>query len=269
MSRCAAFLGLIAAALAGPAGALPPEPSGAKADVAVTMIWKSVTKSKVEDFDGVHIHTTTIDQTTTLTCPVESYGPEASSYIDRFTDPSAPARPQVGGGPDVAEIQKKFEACKKSGKSEMACAMEMAEAMGDLPSDGADSGPARFSIFYSEACDGRMVAKNSLISEHSGGGKRQILTRSEGEGPLEDPEANVVVETDLEGSRTRYLFITPVALSVPRTDPGADGRFDRLQAIPETPVIVGPMPGPAKSGSFRKDIPGGYYEINWTFQRRR
>jgi len=138
MHRLLAYSALfICAVLAAPAAALPPEPSGARADVTVTMIWKSVNKSKVEDFDGDYIHTTTIDQTTTLTCPVETYGAEAESYIDKFVNPSAAAAPQTSGGPDVAAIQRKFEACTKSGKSEMACAMEMSEAMSD-----ADAGAA-------------------------------------------------------------------------------------------------------------------------------
>lgn len=269
MNSCLSVAACVSAAvLATAAAAAAPEPSGARAEVAATMIWKSVTKKETLDTDGTHIVTTTIDQTTTLSCPVETYGPEASSYIDLGGDPGAAAAPAGGAGFDAAAMEKKFEACKKSGKDDMACAMEMADAMSDAPSGGAGASSDRYSIFYSEACSGRMVARNSVVSEHAGGGKRVIISRTEGEGPLDAPEASIVVETDNKASRTRYLFVSPQAVSIPRKDFGTKAMSERLQALPSSPVIVGPIAGSAKSGSFKKTIPGGSYEIVWTFQRK-
>jgi hypothetical protein len=264
--------------------------------VTITFTLKSTSKVEVLDFDGKGTHTTVIDQTATLTCPVETYGVEETSYLDGATREQSMAAHRRGEAArkeveaikpqtvaTMEALQKEFDACRKAGTSQEACgaammakmsadpelmeAMEsigMADPAGSSDAELAVSGSAgRFQVWFSERCDGTMTANNSQTVV-SAGGVTTMSERITGTRPVLG-ESNITVETNLDTSSSRYMFVPADASGF--SSEGTGGKKSaQLAAAPE-PVVLGPFPGPIKGGRYDTTVPGGTLRIDWTFQR--
>lgn len=262
----------------------------------VSFKYQSVTVKQVEDFDGTWDHTTAIDQSAVMTCPVSNDGIAPTSYLDGLNPDQKAAQDKLGQATtaDLNQMQQDgtaarmqameaaMKACKATGRSEQVCAMEAVQKMQSDPAflDGvgkmgqntrkAEPGVAaaagRFEIWYSENCTGTLTANNRTTL--SKGSVVKTVETIVGKRPLSNADANVVVETDMTTTSTRMWIVTPEASGLLRTAPDQKPQAT-VAALPDGNVIAGPTPGGIKSGRLSKKTPGGGYTVEWVFARQK
>lgn len=260
----------------------------------VTFKYQSAVVKQVEDFDGVWEHKTVIDHSATMTCPMFNEGVEPTSYIDgpsaaqqkaqadlgKATEADAAQMQGDGTAAKMQDIEAMMKACKAKGGSDEACAMQAMQAIqGDpaLMEGGANAGArtraaapkaaaaaGQFEIWYSEDCAGSLTANNRTTL--SKGGAAKNVETIVGTRPLANADANVVVETDLAKKSSRVWIVAPEASGLSRTAPDKKTEAT-VMALPDGNVIAGPAPGGIQNGRFSKKIPGGVYDVAWTFVR--
>jgi hypothetical protein len=288
-------LALVAAAAA---FALPPEPPGSKGVMTMTYTLKTTVKEEVLDFDGKGMRTTIVDQTGKITCPVETYGVDATSYLDGASAGQTETMNQFGAAAkkeveaikpstiqSMESLKAEFEACQRSGKSEQVCGMAMMAKMNSDPAlmqalgamgmadpngmaaaeEAVAASTGRFQVWHSESCTGTLTA-NNVTSVVGARGTTTVTDKVTGSRPIAG-ETNITVETDMNKSSSRYAFVPGEASGFSRV--GVSGKTSAtLATMPDT-VFSGPLPGPIKNGRHETKLPGGTLTIDWTFQRQR
>jgi hypothetical protein len=290
----------IAACLQGAATAhaFPPEPDGARGTLTITTTLKTLQNEEVLDFDGKGKRTTTVDQTTKVTCPVETYGVDPTSWIDGASGEQTAALDALGAAaqremdaisPDTVAsmeaLEKEFKACQRSGKSEEVCGMAMMakmsanpallESMGNIGNAdptgmekaqrGVDAAAGKFQVWFSEACTGTMKVNNSSKTTNASGRLTTNWAIS-GERTFTG-ESLITAETDMNRSSTRYVHVPAEASGFVRTGVGG-ANTATVSSMPAT-VVAGPVAGPIKSGTHEEKVPGGTLKIDWVWQRAR
>ncbi|HAH09296.1 MAG TPA: hypothetical protein DCL54_06235 [Alphaproteobacteria bacterium] len=290
--RVAFHLAVLAAAVS----ILPATAQSQSGVMTVKLEYQATTSIQVQDFDGTWERRTEINQSTTMTCPLMNEGVEPRSYLDGASQQQKDADAAIGEATaadqktmqedgTLAQMQgmdKLMKDCKARGGSDEACAMQVMQAMQSDPTFLERSGrvgektreaqkrvgntDGRFEIWYSENCTGSMSA-NNRTTLNKGGVSKEVEAVA-GRQPLSNVDANVVVETDLSKTSTRVWIAVPEATGFPRTGAANTKTEERLTALPVANVIAGPTPGGIKSGTLRKQVPGGEYRVEWTFQRK-
>lgn len=261
----------------------------------VTFKYQAVSVKPQQDFDGVWESRTSIDQTTTMTCPMFNDGVSSRSQFDGSNAAQQSADAELGKAveADASEMQRDgtmakmnnleamMKSCKAKGGSDQSCAMQVMQAMQNdqaymegmgrtgsrsrAAAPKVDAVAGKFEIWFSEGCTGTLTANNRTTL--SKGGVVKNIETIVGKRPISNADANVTVETDLAAASSRVRIVTPVATGLPRTALGDNRREARVTALPEGNVNAGPTPGGIKGGRLSKKLPGGSYDVEWTFVR--
>lgn len=287
------FLCCLVSVAAPPALALEPAPEDSPGTLTLEFAWKVR-----EEVRGIAPGHRIIDRRATLRCALVAgavsplsllAGADAAqSAAIAELDAAPAAQPGVTADDGTAGMQAlaaRLSECRRSGRSEQACAMATLAAMQSDPAyrealDGIAARDAR----ARDAAEAAVAAAGSRIQPWNVEGCRGTMTVAD-VSALDDPttpgvdppvptagtvrfdagEHLLLIETDLARGSTSFLLNAPRAAGFLR---GGVEPVDAV-AMPVDQVRIGPLPGPLADGRHEFPVSGGSATVRWRFESGR
>jgi hypothetical protein len=285
------LLAVILAVSVGSASALEAVPADTAATLTLDFAWKAR-----EDVGGDAPGYLITDRRTRVVCDLIAGEPTSQSVLDGATAEQAAAmaeletatRAELEAIPDesiatMQDMERRMSDCRKRGRSDQECAMEMVAAMQSDPAllesmdavagrdtratDAAqarvEAAAGRIQGWYLEGCRGTMtVADVSALDDLTTPGIDPPV-HTTGTVEFDAGEDLMLIETDLARGSTSFVLNTPRAHGFRRDTSQPVG----ATGMPVGQVRIGPRPGPLADGRHEFTVKGGAASVQWRFAR--
>jgi hypothetical protein len=141
-------------------------------------------------------------------------------------------------------------------------------AMIDNPAGDPMAATGSYQTWWNEDCTGTLKVDDTYHADDPTLAGPEPIVHTTGVRPLSTADAPLTVETDLNRSRTRYMFITPSTdgfeqLAVKGYQ---EGKLVAAAAAPMATMDI-TKKGPIGSGLHAFDVEGGVLQVDWSFKR--